>query len=165
MLGRTYCYLKEGQQSVESFNRAFRMQPTYKKSVSDLIAAASVHSQIGDDEGSLQLYRDAVALQPKNDEAQYGLGWTLLHLGKNDDAEPHLRLAMKFKPDNADAHYNLGLVLFDLKRLSEAESEYRAAVKLNPARPDFQYALGFLLSREEKYADAIPCYEEALRNL
>jgi tetratricopeptide (TPR) repeat protein len=110
MLGRTYCYLKEGQQSVESFNRAFRMQPTYKKSVSDLIAAASVHSQIGDDEGSLQLYRDAVALQPKNDEAQYGLGWTLLHLGKNDDAEPHLRLAMKFKPDNADAHYNLGLV-------------------------------------------------------
>ncbi len=162
-LGKIYCFQKKGQHSIDSFNRAFRIQPGYTRRVPYLIAAASAHGQIGDDETSRQLYSDAVCLEPQNAEAQYGLGWTLQHMERYQEAEGPFRRAVELNLKDTDAHYNFGLCLFELKLFRESEQQLRRAVELEPTRPQSHYALGCVLSHQEKYADATRCYEEVLK--
>lgn len=68
------------------------------------------------------------------------LGELLARMGREVEAERHLRLALDYVPDHADAHAGLGYVRHREGRAPEAEQLFRRAVELESRR-----ALTYLL--------------------
>lgn len=100
-------------------------------------------------------YRQAIALEPHNADAQINLGRLLHEEGLVQEAEAHYRLAMKAEPHDATAAFNLGIALEDLQRVNEAAQAYRQAVEMDPDFADAHYNLANLYERSGERAAAI----------
>jgi tetratricopeptide (TPR) repeat protein len=112
----------------------------------------TVLSYLGDTEGAAAALRAAVKEDPKDFEAQLGLG-AVLHTDRDlDGAREHLQRALQLKPDSNLARY-------EWARLERTEGEVEAAVKdfekvvradPNWAQPHVDLAaLYFRLNRQE----------------
>ena len=96
--GRAFQYMERPHEAVESLNRAFRMQPALRKHHFYQVALAKALGDIGKTEEALAAYRNAAGLDPKDAEAQAGIGWALSKTGHHQDAEEPLRSAIKLSP-------------------------------------------------------------------
>ena len=121
--GRAYSCLSRCRESVDSFNRAFRINPNQEKEGSNVLLLASAYAGLSDYETSAKFYSDAAALLPNNADAHHGLGWALRSMGRSKEAEAPLITAIRLTPDDEESHYELGRIHFDLGRLPEAEAE------------------------------------------
>ena len=70
-------------------------------------------------------YNRAFALNPRDVEAQIGLGRLLATMDKPQDALKYLRMAVQSDPLNGEAHYRLATVCRRLQLKDEAEREMR----------------------------------------
>lgn len=70
-------------------------------------------------------YEKAYKLNPRESEAQIGLGKVLMMRDKPWDAIPYLRMAVESDPLNTEAHYRLALACKKLGLNAEAEKEMR----------------------------------------
>jgi tetratricopeptide (TPR) repeat protein len=80
--------------------RALRMTPE-KNSVRETLARALF--ALGRHDRAAELFAEIVAAAPVNDYAHYGLGRSLLALGRRRESLGHLRLACAMNPGNV--HY------------------------------------------------------------
>jgi tetratricopeptide (TPR) repeat protein len=78
-----------------------------------------------DDERAIAHYEQALALNPKEVEAQMGLARLWIAKRKPEEAVRYLRMAVETDPLNAEAHYRLARVYRDLHRDDEAQRELR----------------------------------------
>jgi tetratricopeptide (TPR) repeat protein len=76
-----------------------------------------------DDERAYKHYDRAVALNPKEVEAQVGMGRLLMAKKKIEEAIRFLRLAIEADPLNGEAHYRLAVAYRDLHRPDDAQKE------------------------------------------
>jgi len=90
------------------------------------------------------------------------LGNTLQELGRSDEAEASLRLAIALKPDYAEAHINLGATLQKLRRLDEAEASYTQAIALMPDLAEARNNLGGTLQELGRLDEAEASYRQAI---
>ncbi len=89
------------------------------------------------EEASAQ-YRKALALPTLRspDVAQHNLGWALYNLGRYQEAEGALQLAIRLNPKLAAAYYMLGLVLLRQdRRAAQARAAFQQAQQLDPTSP------------------------------
>jgi Tfp pilus assembly protein PilF len=76
--------------------------------------------------------REAIRLDPSDEDAHGNLGVALGHKGDMNGEIAEYQKALRLNPNNDTAHYNLGVV-FETKGDSQgALQEYRAAYKLDP---------------------------------
>ncbi|HUP89784.1 MAG TPA: VWA domain-containing protein [Longimicrobiales bacterium] len=108
-------------------------------------------------------YENVIASGKDSPELRYNLGTAYLRLGKYEDAEKHLQLAVKeTKPEvRQRAFYNLGNRYLENARkgadqqaapqlLEGAVQSYRQALRLNPADMDAKWNLELALREKEK---------------
>jgi predicted O-linked N-acetylglucosamine transferase (SPINDLY family) len=118
------------------------------------------------DQGSLneaeELFRQALALQPRYPEAHYNLGNVLLDQGRIEEAIGSYRQAIDLSPGMATAHYNLAHALKDQGNLSEAVECYRRAAALAPEWPDAHNNLGTVLHDLDRLTEAEACFRRSL---
>jgi tetratricopeptide (TPR) repeat protein len=74
-------------------------------------------------EGAHDHYTRAFALNPKDTEAQLGLGKILMSLDKPQDARKYLEMAVQSDPLNGEARYRLALAYKRLQMPDEAQKE------------------------------------------
>jgi Flp pilus assembly protein TadD len=67
--------------------------------------------------------------------AQHNLGWALYNLGRYDEAEGAVRLAVRLNPDQAALSYTLGLILFAEGRATDARAAFQRAQQMDPQSP------------------------------
>jgi tetratricopeptide (TPR) repeat protein len=73
------------------------------------------------------------------------------------------RKAIDLKPDDAGNFIHLGTVLALDGKLSEAEACHRRGIKCKEGPVDEAYLnLGYMLTAQEKYKEALKCFEKAL---
>jgi Flp pilus assembly protein TadD len=118
---------------------------------------------LGRKDEALDLYSQAVALNPHYPEGQYNLGTSLMDHGRLDDAVAHLRLAIADNPRYAQAQNNLGKALLELGHPDEAVAHLSQAVALSPDYAEAHYNLGTLLLKQSKLPDAVGEFTVALR--
>jgi protein O-GlcNAc transferase len=109
------------------------------------------------------LYREVLALNPRQFEAQHLLGVLLAQRGRYQEALELVAAALKSKSDAFVALSDCGLILHRLGRYDEALSRLDAALNL---KPDYAAALsnrGNVLAALHRYDDALASYEAALR--
>ncbi|HKM82215.1 MAG TPA: tetratricopeptide repeat protein [Candidatus Acidoferrum sp.] len=79
-------------------------------------------------------YERAFALNPREVEAQVGLGRVLMVTEKPQEALKYLRMAVQSDPLNGEAHYRLATVCRKLQFKDEAEKEFRLSREINQTK-------------------------------
>ena len=89
-------------------------------------------------------------------------GWTLLGLGRNQEALDYLNQAVKLGAAGPSLENNLALVLTRLSRLDEALLHQLKAVELAPQQASAWYLLGRLYEKRAQPKQAVSAYEKYL---
>jgi Flp pilus assembly protein TadD len=137
-------------------------------SVDDYIAQA-IDSLNNDDLGAaIELYREALKLDPSDPTALTGLGAALDESGELESAIECYQKALKAAPDDVIAHSGLGVVFEQQGNVDQAIREYRTALSLDQqtaflhityARDRYQRSL---LSEKEGYEQKVHELEDRL---
>jgi hypothetical protein len=85
-----------------------------------------------DPAGAVPVLRQAVRLDPKQEEARRFLGMALDVLGRSPEAIAEFRIAVELKPDDAQARYSLARALVKSAKFDEALENF---ARLQPAIP------------------------------
>lgn len=97
-------------------------------------------------------YRKAADKNPRNPQAQYNLGNSLLAQGKDSLSVQFFEAATKLESSpyrKAKAYHNIGVVFQGRKMYGEAISVYKSALRLNPSDNETRYNLE-LCKRQQK---------------
>ena len=108
---------------------------------------------------SLDYYRRAVEIEPKNADYATGYSSALVQVRRFPDAVVVLRRVLMVKPDNYAAHANLATALYALKQYPAALSEYQWLLN---AKPDLTVAYYFIATSHDflgEYEQALEAYE------
>ncbi len=89
-----------------------------------------------DSHGERAAFYWRACLQAGDMMAHFGLGYTLVELGRHREAYRHLRAYVEIVPDNAWNWCWLGKACEGMGELSEARSAYRRAIELEEAGGD-----------------------------
>jgi Flp pilus assembly protein TadD len=111
---------------------------------------------------ALNLFRRAVALNPKLDVARTNQGIALANLQQYDPAARLLNALVKKDPGNAHAWYTLGLVYKNQTESEKSLAAFETAAKLVPSDPDVFYFIGQAQSELNQYNEAVAAFEHAI---
>lgn len=123
------------------------------------LAQAFRAHQAGHRSDAERLYRDVLAVEPRNAAALHLLGALLHQTGRSDEGASLMRQAIAIEPRNPDYHYNLGCVLNAAGRTDEAIESLSKAIALKPQYPEAHFELGNALAR----AGQLDSAEKSLR--
>jgi protein O-GlcNAc transferase len=161
-LGETYRQLGDTGKALPAFNRAIELRPdhweAYRSAADTAIAAAEkaghsaggVHAselrrvaatyllKLGQRRydqhfgGVLEIFREAVALDPDSEKALVALGSILQDTGLSTEAIEVTRRAIALDPKNAQAYHTLGYAYLGLSRWADSAEALRTASALDP---------------------------------
>jgi tetratricopeptide (TPR) repeat protein len=103
--------------------------------------------QDGDYAGAEGAYRQALRCNPVDARTQEGLGLTLLHLHRLDEAWLHFEVAHRHDPMNAEVLTHWGLVDLERGHLTAAAERFQKAIERDPRNPHAWHNLGLAAMR------------------
>lgn len=121
------------------------------------------HRQIRCWRNSVELFKQAIVVNPRNAAAHDLLGAVLSGNGKPDEAIEHYRQAARIKPGNVEFQYHLGRELIEAGRFGEAEIHLSEALKQMPDSAILHNSLGAALGQAGKVAEAINEFHRAIQ--
>jgi len=127
-----------------------------------LIDAANDLRAKGRPQESVALYRRALAIEPRSDEAHNNLGNAFVELGQPAEAADCYRRALALSGDNAVILCNLANTLRMLGQLEEAVTCSRRSIALDPTLSMAHNNLGLLLAGLGQREQAVASYRQAL---
>lgn len=93
----------------------------------------------GADQFTVQVYQQAIALEPTNPNLRIALGGVFYSLKNYDEAIKAFELAVAAKPNLANAHYNLAVALRDAGKIERAALELKQTMALvEPNSKDYE---------------------------
>jgi len=108
------------QEALQEYLEALKDNPGDVKTQCRL---GEIYAVKGDFAQSYSYYSKAVALQPDNAEANFGLAKTLISMDQKSKALPVLERAVQLEPTNAAAHYRLSTLYREENRSADAKRE------------------------------------------
>jgi tetratricopeptide (TPR) repeat protein len=117
---------------------------------------------LGDAQGAIAHFREALRLKPDYPYVLVNLGNTLDAVGRRDEALAALWEALRLDPFSAEGHYDLGNILLHMGKPDRAVTAYLEAVRLSPGNPDFQYNLGNALVQAGRPEEAAAAFGRAI---
>jgi tetratricopeptide (TPR) repeat protein len=111
------------------FKRTLLVNP---RSVDAQLALGTMKADMGDLDGAIKMYRDALTVSPGHYRILYNLGVTYRKKGWLREATRALEQSRDSNPDFLVTHFNLALAYHEQKRYSEAITEHREVLRLQP---------------------------------
>jgi len=127
-----------------------------------MLKQAMQHHQAGQFREAEAKYRQILAADPNNVDANHFLGLIAFQFGHDEIAVQLIGKAVALAPDYAEAHSNLGNVLSKQKKIEEAIKCYRKALAIRPKFAEALHNLGNALAVQEKLEEAIALFRKAL---
>ena len=126
-------------------------------------AIANIVAKRGQTDLAIDLYEQALRLNPHFHIAHNNLGNVLQNLARFEEAMEHYRQALHTDPTYAEAHYNLANALKAQGRLEAALGHYEAALRIRPRYEHAHNNLGTTLLVLGRVEPAITHFQEVLR--
>jgi tetratricopeptide (TPR) repeat protein/2-polyprenyl-3-methyl-5-hydroxy-6-metoxy-1,4-benzoquinol methylase len=126
--------------------------------VTQLFTAAVQHHQAGHLQEAQNLYRQALAADPRHAQSLHYLGVLALQAGRPDAAVDLIGQAIALEPRNPESHYNIALAFRALDRMDEVIAHCGRAVALKPDYADAHLNLGNALKQQGKRDEAVTHY-------
>lgn len=133
-----------------------------QSSVPQMLQVAMQHHQAGELLEAETIYRQVLALDSDNVNANHLLGVVALEAGKYDAAIQLIQKAVKIYPNFAEAHNNLGMAYRKAGHLDASIASFREAISINPDFADAYTNLGASLVEMGQLNEAIACYNKAI---
>jgi Flp pilus assembly protein TadD len=127
-----------------------------------LYAQATSAAATQDFQRAIQLYDQAIALNPSHAEARYKRGNALKNLGRLDAALASYDQAIERRPDYAYAYCNRGVVQQSLGLKAAALSSYDQAIALDPTDAMAHYNRALLMQDLFRWDEALSNYNQAI---
>ena len=112
---------------------------------------------------ALELFNEAVALNPNDYQGYYGRGTTYRCLSKYDESLTDLNKAIQLNPNNAAAYNDRGNAYSYLKQYDAAVADYNKSLQLNPNDAAAYNNRGNAYSYLKQYDAAITDYNKSLQ--
>jgi tetratricopeptide (TPR) repeat protein len=122
---------KEGDQALEAWRKALKIDPDDATIHNDLAVALYLH---GDTAEAFEQVREAIRINPKLAGAHYNLGMFLSLQGQPDKALAELELTLTLNPRYPSGEAALASAYGALGKDSEALAHWRRALTLEPRR-------------------------------
>lgn len=116
----------------------------------DYLNAARASAKSGDASKAIELFNEALRLDPNLDSARTELGLICARLGRFEEAEAEFVRVASRNPNDAQARYYLALAQGSLTRMAAAIESLHVALKL---RPDWPAALNTLAGIRASHLD------------
>jgi tetratricopeptide (TPR) repeat protein len=121
-----------------------------------LLREIKLRRMVEDEEGTISLLYEVVALEPESAKYEAMLAQALAsHPVMKSKAERHFRRALSLDPQNAEAHYLLGRYYQSFDMRSRALAEFKAALTIDPKLSPARSALVELKGREGGLQDKL----------
>jgi protein O-GlcNAc transferase len=131
--------------------------------ISEALAIAVEHHQVGRLPEAETIYRQILAADPNHHDAWHLLGLIACQAGKYQAGVECIQRALAFRPNWAEAHYNLGNAWRDQGKLDEAMACYQRAVQRKPDLAEAHNNLGLAWRKRGDLDEAAACYQRALQ--
>lgn len=128
--------------------------PAPPEDVDELFDQALVLEDVGQFAAAAELYRRAIAQEPRDPVLHFNFGNVLFGLNKHEQAADSFRQALSCDPNYAEAWNNLGNALAELGSDSEAVEAFRQALRLVPDYEDARTNLAATLREHGGQDDA-----------
>jgi len=117
---------------------------------------------LGEYDGAINSYRNALKLQPNMPDLHFNLGIVLSNLNRFEEAANSYRKAIALNPKFFEAYGNLGTLMQKQGKLEEAVASYRKAISINADARGY-FNLGTALRDQGKLDEAIKSYQQAIQ--
>jgi tetratricopeptide (TPR) repeat protein len=160
LIGRAHFYLEEDPLAIESFSKAFNLDPNNSAAhfwrgliarYNQDTATAALH------------FEKATSLAPNASKYWYELGQ--LYAGDMKDAEKGLKAfeeCVKHDPKHSQAHYQIGSIAASSHQNEKAIEHLKQATELNPAYINAYFNLGQIYQLTKEHEKAIECFLRVL---
>lgn len=111
---------------------------------------------------SLELFRRASELEPRNVDYAVGYAAALVQLRNFQQAAAVLQRILQVAPDSYAAHANFAAALYELKLYKQAIVEYKWIERARPELAIVHFFIGTAHDQLGEYADALASYETFL---
>ncbi len=108
------------------------------------------------------LFKNAIASNPKDFDAYIGLGYVYQKQGKFSKAEDAFKKAIEFNPRDSNAHSGLGYVYKYQRKLTQAEELFKKAIELNPKNYNAYIELGWVYQKQGKLFQDEDAFRKAI---
>jgi tetratricopeptide (TPR) repeat protein len=113
---------------------------------------------------AIEKYKEALASEPDNAQANYQLAFSLNASGKSTEAIPYLNKVIKTGGDLTGPAYELMGSIYDVSHQpQQAIDAYQQGIKLKPGYQPLYFNLGIAYFRAQKYAEAELAAIEAIK--
>ncbi|WP_419700541.1 tetratricopeptide repeat protein [Mucilaginibacter sp. NFX135] len=114
--------------------------------------------------GAIEKYKQALAFDPENTQANYQVAFSLFSSGKGTDGIPYLDKVVKTNNNFTGPAYELLGSIYDAaKQPQQAIDAYKAGIKIKPDYQPLYFNIGLAYFRAAKYADAEQAAIEAIK--
>jgi len=148
--------------AIREFRRSIGLAPNSSYSTSASSYMANAYMALGDTDGAVKAYKDAIRRSPSRDDIYISLGNIYFSDGKYDEAADIYEKAVKIW-SSSNNHYALGQAYLNAGRHSEADREFNTVLRMEPDKPGGYYGLGLNLSKQGRHEEAILQFKEAIR--
>ncbi len=145
------------------FSVAFNLLASVERCANAYDSAGTSMHELGKTPETMELYQQALRIDPDYADAHNKLANALAQTGKMEEAIAHYEQALRIDPDYADAHNNLATALAQTGKMEEAIAHYEQALRIKPDLADVHNNLATALAQTGKMEEAIAHYEQALR--
>jgi tetratricopeptide (TPR) repeat protein len=115
-----------------------------------------------DAQRSLELFRRASEIEPRNVDYAVGYAAALVQLRNFQAAAAVLQRILQFAPDSYEAHTNYASALYELKLYKQAIVEYKWIEQARPGLAIVHFLIATAHDRLGEYEDALASYETFL---
>lgn len=133
-----------------------------RMNISQAIQQAIAHHQAGRLEQAEQIYRQVLARNPDQVDANHYMGAIAIQVGKPDQALPFLNNAIRNAPDFAEPYNKLGIALKAMGRSEDAVTCFRKAATLDPDSAQAFFLMGVTFQETGHPEQAVRSYERVL---
>jgi tetratricopeptide (TPR) repeat protein len=113
---------------------------------------------------AIEKYKEVLASEPDNVQANYQLAFSLNASGKGTEAIPYLNKVIKIRGDLTGPAYELMGSIYDAAHQpQQAIDAYKEGIKVKPGYQPLYFNLGIAYFRAQKYADAELAAIEAIK--
>jgi tetratricopeptide (TPR) repeat protein len=153
---------KDYEGAIREFRRSIGLAPNSDYSTDASSYMANAYLGLGDTDGAVKAYEEALKRSPNRDDIYISLGNLHFSEEKYDKAAQAYEKAVSIWP-SSDNHYALGQAYLNAGQYSKADHEFNTVLRMDPDKPNGNYGLGLNFSKQGRYEDAILQFKQAVR--